>query len=680
MDTLAPPVTLVFRRRSTLDRLVLDAGLEIGAGGEAVVYELPGNVGLVAKVYHAPTIDRARKLTLMLANPPRMPAGTSIAWPTDLLLDASGFAGFLMPRAEGPRLFEFYNPVTRRATAPAFHFGMMHRAGRNLAAAFDALHAAGYVVGDVNESNLLVSPADASVTLVDADSMQVRDGDAGTTFRSRVGKAEFTPPELQGLSFDDVDRAPEHDRFGLGVLLFLLLMEGTHPFATRMAPGVDALPVEERIRLGHFPHAREDDACHPPRMSPPFDTLHPGLRALFVRCFVSGHGDPAARPSPAEWQAALEEAEAELAQCADNAQHRHAPHLAACPWCERAAQLGGRDPFPAGAVHAPTEARPRPRARRVRVPDAFAAAPPANPTTAGLKFGVQPPFQPMNLSRLPSVAAPPVVFGPSGARNPLVFALGGLTAMAAGHGAIPALGFIMAFVAAWMLARGEWRQIRAVTVFVALFTSLCVAAVVGMGGPGADDDDAGSRGSVLRDLATEPFVAAGPAVAVDPPPAGDAGIAAGADAPPQGVAAADGRSMMDVLVADLYSAPVTEASFDPGPVPKGGRKHDAGVLAAGDEVDRLPLLDNAPEAAQALAVFYRNEKPRPAAGRDTAMLWLHVGADGRVTPEGHQLVRSTTGAAARAAEATVPYLRFRPATRDGQPVGVWVTQRLVIVP
>ncbi|HEU4561459.1 MAG TPA: hypothetical protein VFS20_26635, partial [Longimicrobium sp.] len=207
MDTLAP-VILAFRRRATLERLVLDADLEIGAGGEAVVYEVPGDPALVAKVYYQPTIERARKLTLMLANPPRMPAGTSIAWPADLLLDPRGFAGFVMPRAEGPRLFEFYNPVSRRATAAAFHFGMLHRAGRNLAAAFDALHAAGYLVGDVNESNILVHPADASVTLVDADSFQVRDPEAGTIFRSRVGKAEFTPPELQGVSFTDVDRAP----------------------------------------------------------------------------------------------------------------------------------------------------------------------------------------------------------------------------------------------------------------------------------------------------------------------------------------------------------------------------------------------------------------------------------------------------------------------------------------
>ena len=132
MTDIAAPPALAFRRRSTLEPLVLDPDLEIGAGGEAVVYGVPGDGALVAKVYHRPAIERARKLGVMLAHPPAMPEGTATAWPVDLLLDSGGrFAGFVMPRVEGPRLFEFYNPVSRRQTAGGFHAGRMHRAGRN---------------------------------------------------------------------------------------------------------------------------------------------------------------------------------------------------------------------------------------------------------------------------------------------------------------------------------------------------------------------------------------------------------------------------------------------------------------------------------------------------------------------------------------------------------------------
>ncbi|HEX8376125.1 MAG TPA: hypothetical protein VF606_13205, partial [Geminicoccaceae bacterium] len=348
MSTAAPPV-LAFRRRSSGAPLALDPALEIGVGGEARVLGVPGDASLVAKLYHQPTLERARKLARMIEAPPALEGGASLAWPVDLLTDPNGgrFAGFLMPRAEGPRIFEFYNPVSRRRAAPLSDWGLLHRAGMNLAAGFDALHGRGYVVGDVNESNILLSPEDASVTLVDADSLQVRDPASGVVHRSGVGKAEFTPPELQGARFTDVDRAPEHDRFGLAVLLFLLLMEGTHPFAQRIEGDAESLPVEERIRRGPYPYERRDDDCEPPRLAPPIETLHPGLQALFARCFVDGRADPAARPSAAEWRAALALAEGELRACDANPRHRFAAHVPSCPWCRRRRVLRGRDPFPA---------------------------------------------------------------------------------------------------------------------------------------------------------------------------------------------------------------------------------------------------------------------------------------------------------------------------------------------
>src|SRR5687768_14455082 len=113
----------VVRRRSTLEPLALHPDLELGAGGEARVYALDGDPSAVAKVYHAPAIAQARKVALMMATPPRTDASVvRLAWPRDLLLDRGGrFAGFVMPRAEGPRLFELYNPSSRRHAAPLFH-------------------------------------------------------------------------------------------------------------------------------------------------------------------------------------------------------------------------------------------------------------------------------------------------------------------------------------------------------------------------------------------------------------------------------------------------------------------------------------------------------------------------------------------------------------------------------
>jgi len=58
---------------------------------------------------------------------------------------------------------------------------------------------------------------------------------------------------LQGQPFGDVVRLAEHDRFGLGVLIFQLLMEGSHPFRSQWRGAGDPPPVEEKISKGWFP-------------------------------------------------------------------------------------------------------------------------------------------------------------------------------------------------------------------------------------------------------------------------------------------------------------------------------------------------------------------------------------------------------------------------------------------
>src|SRR5579871_1343081 len=340
-----------FQRKSNGQGILLDSAPMLGRGGEAVVFAVPPAGRLVAKVYHEPTEEVARKLSTMLANPPEDPMAAqgqlSIAWPVDLLCplgDMRRVVGYLMPRASGVRpIFSFYNPLSRRRECPLFSYLYLVRTARNLAAAVQALHSRGYVIGDVNESNILVSPT-ALVTLVDTDSFQVRDN--GRVYRCPVGEPEYTPPEMQGRSFSESDRQPEHDLFGLAVLIFQLLMEGTHPFAGLYQGAGDPPPYEERIVVGHFPYGTRRSPYRPMPTAPPLDILHPTLRQLFLRCFEDGHLLPSARPDAQTWQTALKEAEEALIPCAANPQHRYGRHLVACPWCERRRRLGGRDPFP----------------------------------------------------------------------------------------------------------------------------------------------------------------------------------------------------------------------------------------------------------------------------------------------------------------------------------------------
>lgn len=401
------------QRLSDGQRILLDTNAPLGAGGEARIYAVPPDETFAAKIYHKPNDETARKLGVMLANPPEDAAASEqllIAWPVDLLrtLDIQRrVVGYLMPRVSGMHpLFEFYNPLTRRQQHPLSNTLYLHRTARNLAAAVRALHARGYVIGDINESNILVTDT-ALVTLVDTDSFQVRDPQSGAVYRCPVGKPEFTPPELQGKTFVQMDRTPEHDLFGLAVLIFLLLMEGTHPFAG-VYQGADEPPsYDARILAGHFPYGSRRAPYKPMPAAPPFEMLHPTLRQLFRRCFEDGHANPQARPDAQTWQTALAEAEAALVTCAANAQHRYGDHLSVCPWCERTKQLGGRDPFPSlSAVQQGQHLkslRPRSPSRMVRRPSGGFPTPHAPRPTPNASL---PSFATMPYSSLATPAQP----------------------------------------------------------------------------------------------------------------------------------------------------------------------------------------------------------------------------------------------------------------------------------
>ncbi|HZO87408.1 MAG TPA: hypothetical protein VFB38_03650 [Chthonomonadaceae bacterium] len=378
------------QRNSNGQSVTLDLAAPLGMGGEARIYAVLSDGQLAAKVYHRPTEEQTRKLRAMLANPPETapesPGQLAIAWPVDLLRamdNGRRVVGYLMPRVSGMHpLFEFYNPLTRRQHHPLCNYLYLHRIARNLTAAVRSLHARGYVIGDINESNILVTET-ALVTLVDTDSFQVRDPESGALYRCPVGKPEYTPPELQGKTFLQTDRTPEQDLFGLAVLIFLLLTEGTHPFAGVYQGAGDPPSYDARILAGHFPYGTRRTPYRPMPTAPSLDILHPTVRQLFLRCFEDGHRNPQARPDAQTWQSALMEAESALVACSANAQHRYGSHLSACPWCERKGQLGGRDPFPSlEAVqrreHLPPalpRRAPRPRIRPAPTPPAPSPTP-----------------------------------------------------------------------------------------------------------------------------------------------------------------------------------------------------------------------------------------------------------------------------------------------------------------
>jgi serine/threonine protein kinase len=311
---------------------------KIASGGEGTIWQT--NIPqFLAKIYHTTSDTIQPKILAMLADPPQDPmraqGHTSIAWPQDGIVDAdNNFRGFLLPRISGTlTLNHIYNPKLRKKHAPGFNWFYLHTTAANIASILDSLHQRDYVIGDIKTDNFLVTE-NALVSVLDTDSFQINV--KNQAFRCTMGSEGFTPPELIGQDFHTIDRTEIHDRFGLAVLIHLLLL-GYHPFSGDWR---DATPLgrDQAIQQGLWPYDGTD-RIKPSPFAIPYEILTPEIRAAFLAAFQEGHTSPHKRPSAKEWQNLLQRALQQLTVCTQNPNHYHVQNQS-CYWCDRATTTG----------------------------------------------------------------------------------------------------------------------------------------------------------------------------------------------------------------------------------------------------------------------------------------------------------------------------------------------------
>jgi WD40 repeat protein len=327
---------------------------KLASSGEGTVWttSLPG---FLAKLYHTPTPDHVEKLRVMIAHPPQNPMRhhyhVTFAWPQDLLQNAQGQClGFLMPEiVDGVKLSLIYNAKLRNRKAPRFNWYYLHTAALNFALSLKSLHDEGYVVGDIKPQNLLVNSR-ALISVIDADSFQVRDPLTKTLYRCPVGSEGFTPVELLGKELSTLDQTEVHDRFRLGVMIFMLLF-GDQPFKGKWIGKGESPQPAELIRQGYWPYA-PNSMVQPGPNTIPLSIIHPQLQVCFQRCFTEGHRNPLARPSAQDWSDALKLAIPDLRMCHLENNHYYSRIYGRCYWCDRRSSVGLD-------VFSPTLATPR---------------------------------------------------------------------------------------------------------------------------------------------------------------------------------------------------------------------------------------------------------------------------------------------------------------------------------
>jgi DNA-binding helix-hairpin-helix protein with protein kinase domain len=312
----------------------LGLGSKIKSGGEGTVFNIVGQPDLVAKIYHhPPTKERVAKIKLMAecASPSVL---KMTAWPRDLVLNGGKIpVGFIMPKVAGHKdIHHLYNPKSRKSEFPEADFDFLVRTAANVARAFAAVHETDYVIiGDVNHGSVTVAD-DATVKLLDCDSLQFLNN--GKIYFCDVGVSTFTPPELQGKPLRGVTRTKNHDNFGLAILIFHLLVMGRHPFSGRFL-GRGDMPIETAIQQFRYAYGlgSAKREMEPPPNVPSLISLSPAIAELFERAFAR-HALSIGRPDALEWVAGLVQLSATLARCDVNPRHAFASSAGQCPWCQ----------------------------------------------------------------------------------------------------------------------------------------------------------------------------------------------------------------------------------------------------------------------------------------------------------------------------------------------------------
>ncbi|WHT75485.1 helix-hairpin-helix domain-containing protein [Pseudomonas rhodesiae] len=355
------------RRLYTADGNPCELVEVLGKGGEGSVFTLQGTRDVVAKVYHAPLDrDKQTKLSYMVGVHDEKLLKYA-AWPQATLHESRGgpVVGFTMQKVGGMKPIQsLYSPAQRKQEFPQRGWDFLVYAARNTAAAFSALHDRGFVAGDVNHGNLYVGQS-AVVKLIDCDSYQLSDG--VNQHLCEVGVGTYTPPELQGKSFRGVVRTPNHDNFGLGLLIWHLLMGGRHPFAgVPQKEGVGET-IEDNISEFRFAYSASQSLLLPPPNALPLSTVPGSIAGMFENTFTVA-GQQAGRPTAHQWMVALDELRSSLRPCAKSKLHTFPSHLSTCPWCLMDGK--GVSYFTVTPIYAPGEAN---NGTPVRIGEVWAA-------------------------------------------------------------------------------------------------------------------------------------------------------------------------------------------------------------------------------------------------------------------------------------------------------------------
>lgn len=293
------------------------------SGGEGAIYVRQDKA---IKIYHQPTAQRSEKLKAFLSRHLSQHLPSNVLGPQRLVSDArgrvTGFEMALLPETARP-----WKKLTQLNFSRQHALDLQQELALLLALHRDlrAIHAAGLVVGDLNDHNIFVDlplgqqgmlSAQAKIYWIDVDSYQF------AHFPCPVALTSFLDPRLYGVA--DFSTKPvfsqESDWYAFAVLMYKTLLK-THPFGGAH-PQLKTLQAraEARISILH-PTVIYPKAARPPTV------VHEPMLAYLRQVFEDGQRNP---PSVSLLQTLMQS----LTRC-PRCDETYAASRPRCPYCRR---------------------------------------------------------------------------------------------------------------------------------------------------------------------------------------------------------------------------------------------------------------------------------------------------------------------------------------------------------
>ncbi|MDC6484638.1 protein kinase [Methylophilaceae bacterium] len=282
----------------------------LGRGATAKIYEArEGSKVYAAKIYTNNKQINLEKIQAMITHSPKDSimkidgrSFNQFAWPTKIIYsDKKIPIGFLMPLIDLKNSFSldvFYDKVLFNKLKSPNEIALTFKLAiaKNLCNAIVALHKEQHFFIDLKPQNIRVFKGTHAVTLLDCDGFSIKS--KSKKYPAELISTDYISPEATKGNLPPKQLGVEQDLYALGVILFQLLNNGTHPFQGISNKKLSTNTNDEKAAKGFYPHGLLAHSSIKPRPQSIHNSWLKSTRVLFEKSFT---GNSKNRPSAQMW-------------------------------------------------------------------------------------------------------------------------------------------------------------------------------------------------------------------------------------------------------------------------------------------------------------------------------------------------------------------------------------------